>query len=74
MQMRTTIEIPRGLMDELMSLSGARKKKEAVRVALEEFVRRKKVERLLALPGTIEISDITAELEEMELDEPRGAD
>ena len=71
--MRTTIDIPEDLMNELMSVSEIRKKKEAVRTALEEFVRRKKIEKLLALPGTIEVSDVTAELEEMELVESTGA-
>ncbi|PIU55036.1 MAG: DUF2191 domain-containing protein [Chloroflexi bacterium CG07_land_8_20_14_0_80_51_10] len=67
--MRTTIEVPEELMDDLMSVSETRKKKEAVRTALEEFVRRRKLGKLLTLPGTIEISDVTTELEEMELGE-----
>jgi Arc/MetJ family transcription regulator len=72
--MRTTVDLPADLMSDLMALSKTRKKKDAVRVALEEFVRRKKMEKLLALPGKIEISDVTAELERMELDESNGAD
>ena len=72
--MRTTVDLPEALMSDLMALSKTRKKKDAVRVALEEFVRRKKLEKLLALPGKIEISDVTAELEGMELDESKGAD
>lgn len=72
--MRTTIDLPEELMSDLLALSKTRKKKDAVRVALEEFVRRKKVEKLLALPGKIEISDITPELERMELEESNGAD
>ena len=70
--MRTTIEVTKELMDELMKLSGAQKKKEAVRIALEEFIRRKKIERLLSLPGTVEVIDVTEELEEAELAESRG--
>jgi Arc/MetJ family transcription regulator len=72
--MRTTVDLPEELMSDLMALSKTRKKKDAVRVALEEFVRCKKLEKLLALPGKIEISDVTAELERMELDESTGAD
>jgi Arc/MetJ family transcription regulator len=72
--MRTTVDLPEELMSDLMALSKTRKKKDAVRVALEEFVRRKKVEKLLALPGKIEISDVTAELERMEIDESNGVD
>jgi len=72
--MRTTVDLPAELMSDLMALSPARKKKDAVRDALEEYVRRKKLERLLALPGSIEIADATAELERMELGEPTGVD
>ena len=72
--MRTTVDLPEELMSDLMALSKIRKKKDAVRAALEEFVRRKKLEKLLALPGKIEISDVTAELERMELNESTGAD
>ena len=72
--MRTTIDLPEELMSDLMALSKARKKKDAVRIALEEFVRRRKLERLLTLPGKIDISDVTEELERMELEESNGAD
>lgn len=71
--MRTTVELPEHLISDVMALSKTRKKKDAVRIALEEFVRRKKLERLLALPGKIEISDVSAELERMELSEAAGA-
>ena len=72
--MRTTIEVPEGLLSDLMAVAKTRKKKDAIRIALEEYVRRKKIEGLLALPGKIEIEDVSAELEEMELDERTGAD
>jgi Arc/MetJ family transcription regulator len=70
--MRTTIELPEDLITDVMAFSKTRKKKDAVRIALEEFVRRKKLERLLALPGKIEISDVSTELERMELSEAAG--
>ncbi len=72
--MRTTIDVPEELMSALMALSNTHKKKDAIRIALEEFVRRKKVEKLLALPGNIGITDVTEELEEMELGECAGPD
>ena len=72
--MRTTIEIPDGLMREVLEISGESKKKDAVRTALEEFVKRRKTERLLGLPGKIEVKDLSKELEEMELNEHQGID
>ena len=67
--MRTTIDVPEALIDKVRKLSGTRKKKDAVRIALEEFVRRREVEKLLSLPGKIEVMDITAEMEELEVAE-----
>ena len=72
--MRTTIEISRELLEDLMNLSGAKRKKEAMLLAIEDFVRRKKVERLLSLPGNIEIEDVSTELEQREIDELQGID
>ena len=72
--MRTTIEIPDGLMREVLEISGESKKKDAVRTALEEFVKRRKTERLLGLPGKIEVKDLSKELEEMELNEHQSID
>jgi len=72
--MRITIDVPEGLMDELVRVSGKRKRTEAVRIALEEYIRHRKIERLLDLPGKIEVNDVTAELEELELLEHRSID
>mgnify|MGYP001122713344 CR=1 FL=1 len=70
--MRTTIEVSAKLMEEVLVLSGAHKKKDAISLALEEFVRRKKTEKLLSLPGKIDIADVSRELEEAELTELRN--
>lgn len=70
--MSITIEIPEGLMNDIMTLSKTRNIKEAVRIALEEFVRCKKIERLLALSGKIDVLDTSKELEYSELLESLG--
>ncbi len=69
--MRTTIDIDDTLMEDVVRLTGARKKKEALRIALEEYVRRVRIDALLALPGTIEIDYVRPEMEEAELEELR---
>ena len=69
--MRTTIDIDDTLMEDVVRLSGAKKKKEALRIALEEYVRRVRIDALLALPGTIEIDYVRPEMEEAELEELR---
>ena len=72
--MRTTIDIPESLMSDVLSLAKTRKKKDAVRLALEEFVKRRKIEQLLNLPGKIDILDISGELEELEVGESKSTD
>ena len=42
--MRTTLYIKEDLLKEAKKLSGAKTKKETVEMALEEFVRKKKLE------------------------------
>jgi Arc/MetJ family transcription regulator len=54
--MRTTLEINEKLLDEAKELSGARTKKEAVEIALDEFIRRRKARKLLDLEGKVELS------------------
>lgn len=53
--MRATLCIPDKLIDEVQRLSGKKSKTQAIVTAMEEFVRRRKMEDLLALRGTVEI-------------------
>jgi len=53
---RTTLFINEQLLEEAKKVSGAKTKKEAVEIALEELVRRKKAEKLIELEGKIELS------------------
>lgn len=68
--MRTTLDLPDGILEELLRVVRKKKKNEAVRIALEDFIRRKKMEKLLELSGKVEIEDTTEELERAEIDEP----
>jgi Arc/MetJ family transcription regulator len=55
-KVRTTLFINEQLLEEAKKVSGAKTKKEAVEIALEELVRRKKAEKLIELEGKIELS------------------
>jgi hypothetical protein len=65
--MRTTMSLDDGLIKELMDVTGARTKTEAIHLAISEFIRRKKLEGLLALEGKVHINLDWRELEEQEL-------
>ncbi len=67
--MRATLNIPDNLLVEVQKITGTQSKTKAIVTAMEEFVKRKKRERLLALKGHIVLDDVTPELEEVELQE-----
>ena len=67
--MRTTVDLPGGLLEDLARLTGATKKKDALRIALEDYVRNKRIQALLAAPGAIDIEYVRPAMEEAELRE-----
>lgn len=67
--MRTTLDIPERLINDLLKVLKLSKKNEAVRIAVEDFVRRKKREKLLSLKGGIDIEDMSKKIREAERDE-----
>jgi Arc/MetJ family transcription regulator len=60
--MKTTLAIDEKLLDEAKTLSGAKTKREAVEIALNEFVRKKKARKLLDLENKVELSFTLKEL------------
>ena len=50
--MRTSMNIPKELLAEAVKLSGAPTQTIAVVMGLQELIRKKRLERLLALQGT----------------------
>ena len=62
--MRATLCIPDELIDEVQRLSGKKTKTQAIVTVMEEYVRRRKMEDLLALRGKVAI-DYNWEQEEV---------
>jgi Arc/MetJ family transcription regulator len=65
--MKTTIDIPEELLAAVQSASKTHTKKEAVTVALEEYLRLRRSQELTALLGTFD-----AFMDRQELDTLRG--
>ncbi|MDO9307485.1 MAG: type II toxin-antitoxin system VapB family antitoxin [Deltaproteobacteria bacterium] len=65
--MRATLNIPDGLIDEVQRLSGEKTKTQAIVTVMEEYVRRRKMEDLLALRGKVAIEYDWEREEEAEL-------
>lgn len=64
--MRTTLDIDEGLLEELVKLTGEKSKSKALNKALEEYIRRRRIEELRAMLGTIDLVDNWYELRHME--------
>ncbi len=56
--MKTTLNIPDELIKKAMSLSKHRTKTETVIIALHEYIRLKKIEKILAHEGKLEFDDM----------------
>lgn len=65
--MRATLNIPDELIAEVQRLSGEKTKTQAIVTVMEDYVRRKKMEDLLALRGKISIEYDWEREEEAEL-------
>jgi hypothetical protein len=64
--MRTTMSLDDALIKELMEVTGARTRTDAIHLAVSEFIRRKKLEGLKALSGKIQLADTWQDLEQVE--------
>jgi hypothetical protein len=53
--MRTTLDLPDGLLEEARRLLGFKSKTDTIVLSLTELVRRKRVEELKALAGSIRL-------------------
>ncbi len=72
--MRATLNIPDELISEVQKLSGEKSKTKAIVSAMQEFVREKKLRKIIELRGKIKIDDVTKELEELEIKEQEEND
>ena len=67
--MRTTVDIEEKLLKNVVALTGEKSKNKALNKALEEYVRRSRVEELRAMLGKVDLVDNWRELEELEIKE-----
>lgn len=58
--MRATVTLDGKKLSELLSETGAKSKAEAVSTAIDDYLRRKSIEKIKALKGNLEF-DLTAE-------------
>jgi len=64
--MRSTVTIEKKVLDELVQESGQRSKASAVKVAISEFLRQKKIEKIKAMKGKLKFDKTAWELRHYE--------
>jgi len=57
--MRTTVDLPEPLLDEVQAVSNAPTRREALVIALEDYLRRQKLRAVIDAAGTLDL-DIDA--------------
>ncbi|MBI5745591.1 MAG: type II toxin-antitoxin system VapB family antitoxin [Nitrospirae bacterium] len=65
--MRATLNIPDELIGELMRWTGQKTKTKAICEAIEEHIRKKKIDKLLSLSGKLHLDLDWEKMEEEEL-------
>ncbi len=64
--MRATLNIDDNTLHDVMSFTGKSNRSEAVRIALQEYLKQQKKKKLLAMRGEVDIEDNWQALRELE--------
>jgi metal-responsive CopG/Arc/MetJ family transcriptional regulator len=70
--MRTTLNIPDDLINEVQKVSGEKSKTKAIVETMKEYIKQKKIMELLALKGKIHIDYDWEEEEKSEINSQSG--
>jgi len=65
--MRATLNLPDALIHSLLQITGEKKKTKAICLAIEDYIRRNRREKLLSLSGKVQFDLGWQEMEEIEL-------
>lgn len=63
--MKTTIDIPEKILLEVLQYSKMKTKKDAILIAMEEYVKRKKMEKFASKLGSLENLISSSELQKL---------
>jgi hypothetical protein len=69
LQVRATLNIPDRLIDDLIKETQAKTKTRAITLAIEDYLQKKRLEKLIALQGKLDLKDTWREMEALELEE-----
>ena len=66
-RMRATLNIPDDLIKEVQKASGEKSKTKAITIAMQEFIRQRKIKELIAMRGKVQIEYDWEKEEQLEL-------
>ncbi|MEJ2587570.1 MAG: type II toxin-antitoxin system VapB family antitoxin [Deltaproteobacteria bacterium] len=67
--MRTTLNVDEKNLTEIMKLTGAKNRSQAINFVLQDFVKKKRLQKLLELRGNLHLDNNWKDVREMEMDE-----
>jgi hypothetical protein len=67
--MRATLNLPDNLVQDLVKETGAKTKTRAITIAIEGYLRKRNLEKLLSLQGALDLEENWREMETLELKE-----
>ena len=67
--MRATLNLPDNLVQDLVKETGAKTKTRAITIAIEDYLRKRNLEKLLSLQGALDLEENWREMETLELKE-----
>lgn len=70
--MRTTLNIDDNLISKLIIITNEKSKTKAITIAIKDFIKKKKIEKIISFQGKLSIEDNWQEIEKEELKEYNG--
>jgi len=67
--MRTTINIDDSVLENLLEYTHQKSKTRAITIAIKDYLRRKRLEKILSFQGKLDVEDNWQQLEEEEMKE-----
>ncbi len=72
--MRATLSIPDEIISEVQKITGEKSRTKAIVIAMQEFIRQRKINELVAFRGKVLVEDLSEELEHLEMEEMKEDD
>lgn len=66
--MRTTLNLDETTVEQIMQLTGKKNRSQAIRLALDEYIRQQQKQRILSMRGEVSLLDSWQSLRQINID------